>query len=146
MRQFPDRMLARVQGDGKSSQPFPVTIGVKQGCVMAPTLFSKMFSGILTDAFCDSNIVIALGTGLMEVINFGHCKQKPRCRLMLCMTFSLQCLCTYCQHAVQYAGELESVLCSLQRLWPYNEHKEDWAHVPTCSCCTVHRAHCQCGW
>ena len=32
---------------------FPVTNEVKQGCVMAPTLFSMMFSAMLTDAFQD---------------------------------------------------------------------------------------------
>ena len=38
VRQFHDSMLARVQNDGEFSDPFPVTNGVKQGCVLAPTL------------------------------------------------------------------------------------------------------------
>ena len=50
VRQFHDDMQARVQNDGEYSKPFPVTNGVKQGCVMAPTLFSMMFSVMLTDA------------------------------------------------------------------------------------------------
>ena len=37
VRQFHDDMLARVQNDGKFSDPFPVTNGVKQGCVLAST-------------------------------------------------------------------------------------------------------------
>ena len=49
--QFHDGMLARVQNDGEFSDPFPVTNGVKQGCVLASTLFSMMFSAMLTDAF-----------------------------------------------------------------------------------------------
>ena len=53
VRQFHDSMQARVQNDGEYSEPFPVTNGVKQGCVMAPTLFSMMFSAMLTDAFQD---------------------------------------------------------------------------------------------
>ena len=53
VRQFHDGMQARVQNDGEYSKPFPVTNGVKQGCVMAPTLFSMMFSAMLTDAFQD---------------------------------------------------------------------------------------------
>ena len=53
VRQFHDGMLARVQNDGEFSDPFPVTNGVKQGCVLAPTLFSMMFSVMLTDAFQD---------------------------------------------------------------------------------------------
>ena len=44
-------MQARVQNDGEYSEPFTVTNGVKQGCIMAPTLFSMMFSAMLTDAF-----------------------------------------------------------------------------------------------
>ena len=51
VRQFDDGMLARVQNDGEFSDPFPVTNGAKQGCVLASTLFSMMFSAMLTDAF-----------------------------------------------------------------------------------------------
>ena len=53
VRQFHDGMQACVQNDGEYSEPFPVTNGVKQGCVMAPTLISMMFSAMLTDAFQD---------------------------------------------------------------------------------------------
>ena len=49
--QFYDGMLARVQNDGEFSDPFPVTNGVKQGCVLAPTLFSMMSSAMLIAAF-----------------------------------------------------------------------------------------------
>ena len=44
-----------MQNDGEFSEPFEVTIVVKQGCVLAPTLFSVMFSTMLMDAFNDSN-------------------------------------------------------------------------------------------
>ena len=47
--QFHDGMQARVQNDGEYS----VINGVKQGCVMAPTLFSIIFTAMLTDAFRD---------------------------------------------------------------------------------------------
>ena len=51
VRLLHDGMLARVQENGELSEPFPVTNGVKQGCVLAPTLFSLMFSAMLTNAF-----------------------------------------------------------------------------------------------
>ncbi|XP_046846768.1 uncharacterized protein LOC124440414 [Xenia sp. Carnegie-2017] len=53
VRQFHDGMLARVLADGEYSEPFPVTNGVKQGCVLAPTLFSMVFTAMLTDAYHD---------------------------------------------------------------------------------------------
>ena len=55
VRQFHDGMLARVQNDGEFSDPFFVTNGVKQGCVLASTVFSMMFSAMLSDAFQDGD-------------------------------------------------------------------------------------------
>ena len=51
VREFHDGMQASVQDNGEHSEPFPVSNGVKQGCVLAPTLFSLMFSAMLIDAF-----------------------------------------------------------------------------------------------
>ena len=51
MRQFHDGMLARVQDNGETSAPFSVSNRVKPGCVLAPTLFSVMFSAMLSDTF-----------------------------------------------------------------------------------------------
>ena len=55
VRQFHDGMLAQVKNDGEFSDPFLVTNGVKQGCVLTPTLFSMMFSALLTAAFQDGD-------------------------------------------------------------------------------------------
>ena len=56
VRQFHDGMLA-----GEFFDPFPVTNGIKQGCVLAPTLFSMMFSAMLTAV----TMVYLLGIALM---------------------------------------------------------------------------------
>ena len=60
VRQCHDGMLARVQNDGGYAEPFPVTNGVKQGCVLAPTLFSMTFSVMFTDDCqdCDTGFPI----------------------------------------------------------------------------------------
>ena len=47
-------MMVKVMDDGDESDAFPVTNGVKQGCVLAPTLFSMVFSAMLLDAFHDN--------------------------------------------------------------------------------------------
>ena len=57
-RQLHEGMLARVQDNGEMSQSFPVTNGVKQGCVLAPTLFSIMFSAMLSDAYKETDVGI----------------------------------------------------------------------------------------
>ena len=45
VRQLHGSMLARVQDNGETTAPFSVSNAVKQGCVLAPTLFSLIFSG-----------------------------------------------------------------------------------------------------
>ncbi|VDM04229.1 unnamed protein product [Schistocephalus solidus] len=51
IRQFHDGMMVRVAANGTVSEAFAVTNGVKQDCVLAPTLFSLMLSAMLTDAY-----------------------------------------------------------------------------------------------
>ena len=43
-------MFCRVIENGDASDPFPVSNGVKQGCVLAPTLFSLLFAQMLSAA------------------------------------------------------------------------------------------------
>ncbi|KAJ1127816.1 hypothetical protein NDU88_006209 [Pleurodeles waltl] len=61
VHQFHNGMLAQVLDVGDSSNVFPVPNGVKQGCVLAPMLFSMMFLAMLSDAFCgDEEISIKI--------------------------------------------------------------------------------------
>lgn len=66
IRSFHDGMLARVQECGESSDPFPVTNGTKQGCVLAPSLFSIVFSLMLFDAFHNTDKGVYIHLDLME--------------------------------------------------------------------------------
>ena len=54
IRCFHDGMKARLV-IGSEDEEFPVTNGVKQGCVLAPTLFSFIFSMMLLAAFKESD-------------------------------------------------------------------------------------------
>ncbi|KAK3786706.1 hypothetical protein RRG08_057982 [Elysia crispata] len=47
-------MLGTIQYDGSFSDPLPIKSGVKQGCVLAPTLFGIFFSLLLRYAFHES--------------------------------------------------------------------------------------------
>ena len=46
-------MMVNVRNGGEVSDTFAITNGVKQGCVMAPTLFSIFLSAMLEEAFKD---------------------------------------------------------------------------------------------
>ena len=69
-------MLARVQDSSEISQPFPVSNGVKQGCVLAPTLFSIVFSAMLMDAFRDTDVGISINYHTDGSV--FNPRQKPR--------------------------------------------------------------------
>ena len=60
VRQLHDSMRATVLDNGDMSDSFPVTNGVKQGCVVAATLFSMVFAAILHDASQDNDDGIQL--------------------------------------------------------------------------------------
>nr|VZI33628.1 unnamed protein product [Spirometra erinaceieuropaei] len=50
----------RVTDNGAVSEAFVVANGVKQGCVLAPTFFSLMFSAMLMDAYHDEHLGISI--------------------------------------------------------------------------------------
>ncbi|BHF73436.1 hypothetical protein SprV_0401651700 [Sparganum proliferum] len=53
LRRLQNDMMARVTDNGAVSEALAVTNGVKQGCVLASTHFSLMFSAMLMDAYRD---------------------------------------------------------------------------------------------
>lgn len=60
IRAFHDGMFGRVIENGEASDPFPVSNGVKQGCVLAPTLFSLLFAQMLSAALKESDAGISI--------------------------------------------------------------------------------------
>ena len=69
IRSFHDGMNVTVREGGDRSQPFGVTSGTKQGCVLAPTLFSIFFSLMLYVAFKDTTD----GVGIKSRFDLGLC-------------------------------------------------------------------------
>ncbi|BHF63318.1 hypothetical protein SprV_0200631000 [Sparganum proliferum] len=61
--QLHDGMMALVTDNGAVSEAFAVTSGAKQGCVLAPTLFSLMFCAMLMDAYRDKRTRIRIVHG-----------------------------------------------------------------------------------
>ena len=68
IKSFHEHMQGTAQVDGMVSEPFPIVNGVKQGCVLAPTLFGIYFSVILREAMQNANLTNP-GVGLRTRFN-----------------------------------------------------------------------------
>ncbi|VDL89430.1 unnamed protein product [Schistocephalus solidus] len=60
VRQLHDGTMTCVTDNGTISEAFAVTNGMKQGCVLAPTLFGLMSFAVLTDAYREEHPVIRI--------------------------------------------------------------------------------------
>nr|VZI51351.1 unnamed protein product [Spirometra erinaceieuropaei] len=60
VRRLHDDMMARVTDNGAVSEAFAMSNGVKQGCVLAPTLVSLIFSVMLMDTYHDERTRIRI--------------------------------------------------------------------------------------
>jgi len=72
-------MKASVAYGNDHSKAFAVTNGVKQGCVLAPTLFSLYLSTMLEFAFKDSSDGVSIQTRQnADLFNIAHFKAKTK--------------------------------------------------------------------
>ena len=82
VRQLHDGMSAIVLDNGDTSDSFPVTNGVKQGCGLAPTLFSMVFAAMLNDASKDNDDGIQLNYRTdRRVFNLRRLKAKTKVKV-----------------------------------------------------------------
>jgi hypothetical protein len=83
VREFHCNMKSTVQFDGSRSNEFPIECGVKQGCVLAPTLFGIFFSALLRRAFpADSGVLLhSRSTG--KLFNLARLRAKSKIRRVL---------------------------------------------------------------
>ena len=81
---FHTGMMGTVQFNGSLSEPFPIKSGVKQGCVLAPTLFGIFFSLVLSFAFRSSDDGIYIHTRSDgKLFNLQRLRAKTKVRKAL---------------------------------------------------------------
>ncbi|XP_076036403.1 uncharacterized protein LOC143022188 [Oratosquilla oratoria] len=81
---FHEDMHGTVQYDGSSSDPFSIRSGVKQGCVLAPTLFGIFFSLLLSYAFIQSEDGVYIHTrNDGSLFKLAHLRAKTKVRKVL---------------------------------------------------------------
>ena len=139
VRQFHDGMLARVQDHGEFQQPFPVTSGVEQGCVITPNLFSTA-----TDTFHDVDIRIVLRHQVdvkpSTLETASKIQSADWCHPWFIFTGE-------CSINDGTQSEIQECISLFSAAW------EDFGltistkrSLPTWSWCTLHRAHHYSGW
>ncbi|CAH1277284.1 CYP3A43, partial [Branchiostoma lanceolatum] len=81
---FHEDMQGVVSYDGETSEPFAIRSGVKQGCVLAPTLFGIFFSLLLNFAFGHSTQGVHLHTRSDgKLFNLARLRAKTKVRTVL---------------------------------------------------------------
>ena len=81
IKSFHCNMKGTVQFNGSLSEPFDIRSGVKQGCVLAPTLFGIFFALVLRHAFGKSQEGIYLRTRSDgKLFNLARLKAKTKVR------------------------------------------------------------------
>ena len=80
VKSFHDDKKGTVLNDGATSDPFNILSGVKQGCVLAPTLFGIFFATLLKHAFGNPQKAFTSEPDQMGIcLNSLDSEPKPEC-------------------------------------------------------------------
>ena len=117
VRSFHDGMMSTVQFDGNVSAKFGVKSGIKQGCVLAPTLFGVFFALLLKHAFKRSTDGVYLHSrshGCLFNISRLCAKTKTRTVTIRDLLFADDAaIVSYQQHGLQRLMDKFSDACDL---------------------------------
>ena len=78
IQQLHDGMQGRVSHDGLFSDLFPIRTGVKQGCVLAPTLFSIFLAAFLSVATAGLSLGVSLEYRIGGLLNIRRFQTRSK--------------------------------------------------------------------
>ena len=103
-------MTAQVNIRGNSSEPFPVNNGVKQGCVLAPSLFSIFLSAVLDKAYKLNNKGVYIQTRPgADLFNLNQFKAKRKTRQQLVRKLMFADDTALIAHSHEYIQQITSL-------------------------------------
>lgn len=130
IRSFHKGMRACVTEAGEKSDEFEVLNGTKQGCVLAPLLFSIFFSMMLFVAFrnCDIGIPIQFRTD-GDVFNLRRLQAKSKVHSAIIRELLFADDCALMAHTLSDLQTLMNKFAdAVQSLWSYSQLEENRGH------------------
>ena len=80
--------MVNVKNGGEVSDTFAITNGVKQGCVLAPTLFSIFLSAMLEQAFRDMRDGVYIKSRQnADLFTVAHFRANTKPQINLCENY-----------------------------------------------------------
>ena len=127
IRSFHEGMLGSVIENGEASVPFPVTTGVKQGCVLAPTLFSLLFAQMLDSALSQGTIGVNIHYRYDgDFFNLRRLQSRTKASQVTVRDFLFADDCALAAHFENDLQELANCFATAcQSIRPYSQLKED---------------------
>ena len=122
-------MQGVVSFDRKTSEPFTIRSGVKQGCVLAPTLFGIFFSLLLNHAFKHSTEGIHLHTRSDgKLFNLARLRAKTKVRTVLIRELLFADDAALTTHKEEELQQLISQFSHTSKEFADHQHQEDRSH------------------
>ena len=101
-RQLHENMKGCVLHDGDQSEPFNINTGVKQGCIIAPTLFSIFLAAFLSQAKIDLTKDVDNTYRTDDgVFKLSHLGAKSKVKIVTIVNFQYEEDCAVVAHSAQ---------------------------------------------
>ncbi|XP_063591300.1 uncharacterized protein LOC134768401 [Penaeus indicus] len=118
IRSFHDGILGRVIENGDASDPFSVANGVKQGCVLAPTLFSLLFAQMLSAALARTNAGVTVHYRTDgDFFNIRRLKSHSKVRQAVVRDFLFADDCAIAAHSEEDLQELADCFATAAKMF-----------------------------
>ena len=118
IRSFHDGMFCRVIENGDASDPFPVSNGVKQGCVLAPTLFSFLFAQMLSAALSQTEAGVKIHYRTDgDFFNLRHLKSYTKVTRAIVRDFLFADDCALAAHSEVDLQELADCFATAAKIF-----------------------------